>query len=549
MSVSEAVDADLVWSDDLPATLLETIAALRTSASTTPGDPTAAIADLDLAIADGSDQMAAIAAVHALAAFPGAEPGERLAALLYQEGAFLREHAAWALGSRSPVTAALPGLVDLVLDGGFAGTLAQATLEAFAAQDSGLVRDALVTAVPYATLEGSRSRLVETLGLVPGVVTTRILLDLAADDRELPAVQAAALAALGDVADPSDPQVHAVLDAVDGTDGPLAGVARLARTDLDRRRSPRAGRARREGLTVAQLFLHADIDRDLRRAGPGDNGGIATLLVRLGDALARATEPRAAGAHHLPRPGRRRPGRLESATAPVTTTCRCPSRGRRCPPAEAWPLRVAARRGDPAHPATGPGRRAAPAHGRGRRLAAAEVARELGIPVVFTLAPDPHAVGRVREADGALTRANFGPVDEVEHYWFRIRLVRQMAAATRPSSSSSRGRTSQATCGTCSASTSTREPGRFTVVPEGIDLGAARPRRPREVPAAARGEMRRPPRSTPSTTLDDLLLTLPPERAGCRWRSASGGCTGSRAWRPSSRPGPAIPSSPSDATC
>ena len=38
-------------------------------------------------------------------------------------------------------------------------------------------------------------------------------------------------------------------------------------------------------LTVAQLFLHADIDPALAAVGAGDNGGIATLLVRLGDAL------------------------------------------------------------------------------------------------------------------------------------------------------------------------------------------------------------------------------------------------------------------------
>ena len=44
--------------------------------------------------------------------------------------------------------------------------------------------------------------------------------------------------------------------------------------------------ADRRGLSIAQLFLHADLDRELSRAGAGDNGGIATMLVRLGDALA-----------------------------------------------------------------------------------------------------------------------------------------------------------------------------------------------------------------------------------------------------------------------
>ena len=72
--------------------------------------------------------------------------------------------------------------------------------------------------------------------------------------------------------------------------------AASARPDGDLGRGPAAAidlgidgverRGAGPGLTIAQLFLHADIDRELSRAGAGDNGGIATLLVRLGDALA-----------------------------------------------------------------------------------------------------------------------------------------------------------------------------------------------------------------------------------------------------------------------
>ena len=48
------------------------------------------------------------------------------------------------------------------------------------------------------------------------------------------------------------------------------------------------GSPRATGSSVAQLFLHADVDAGLTAAGAGDNGGIATLLVRLGDALVAA---------------------------------------------------------------------------------------------------------------------------------------------------------------------------------------------------------------------------------------------------------------------
>ena len=61
-------------------------------------------------------------------------------------------------------------------------------------------------------------------------------------------------------------------------------------------------------------------------------------------------------------------------------------------------------------------------------LAAADVARELDIPVVFTVAPDPHALINTLDESGSLTRWNFGEVDEVDHFWFRARLVQQLAA-------------------------------------------------------------------------------------------------------------------------
>ncbi len=511
MSVSEAVDAQRIWSDGLPATLLETIASLRTSSSTVPGDSAALIRDLDLATADGADALAAISAVHALAAVPGSAPGERLAALLDQENPFLREHAAWALGSRSPVLTALPVLVELVLDGGFAGTLAQATLESFAAQEPAPVRDALVAALPYATLEGARGRLVETLGLVPGVVTTRILLGVAADERELPAARAAALAALGDHADPFDPQVATVLDAVGRTDGPLAGVARLARSDLDHRRSPLAGRAHGDGLTVAQLFLHADIDGDLRRAGQGDTGGIATLLVHLGDALIADPGP----VRRVVTISRGRAGDdpgLESVDGPGHHYLPVPFWGAPVSAADAWPLRVATRRAmrrileraqvDVLH------LRMADVGS----WAGAEAARDLGVPVVMTLAPDPHASVVSREADGVLTRQNVGRVDEVEHLVFRILLLReiqqqaaQLVVFPRPALA--------ANLRDLLGVDVERERGPVTVVPEGIDP-VPLDRAAREVPAAARGEYASAATLDALDDLDDLLHTLPPERRG-----------------------------------
>src|SRR5213078_5269044 len=78
------------------------------------------------------------------------------------------------------------------------------------------------------------------------------------------------------------------------------------------------------GSAVAQLFLHADIDRDLTQVGSGDNGGIATLLVRLGDALVAddpaAHDPtRRPGAPRVERVVTMSRGRHEEALSSLTT--------------------------------------------------------------------------------------------------------------------------------------------------------------------------------------------------------------------------------------
>jgi hypothetical protein len=73
-------------------------------------------------------------------------------------------------------------------------------------------------------------------------------------------------------------------------DPQLRAVAQLAAIDLG---IIRTAPIPASGLTVAQLFLHADIDLELTRSGVGDNGGVATLLLRLGAALAE--DPQVSG--------------------------------------------------------------------------------------------------------------------------------------------------------------------------------------------------------------------------------------------------------------
>jgi glycosyltransferase involved in cell wall biosynthesis len=175
------------------------------------------------------------------------------------------------------------------------------------------------------------------------------------------------------------------------------------------------------------------------------------------------------------------------------------------PAAEAWPLRVAARRG-----ITRLLRSAGRVDALHLRmadvgsLAAAEVARRLDVPIVFTLAPDPHAVIDALERSGALDRAGFGEADRRDHLWFRARLVQRLAADAAHTVLLPRPDLARDLSELVGVDLDDRA---ATVVPEGIDLAAV-DRADEEVAGAVAT-------STALPALDDLsalLRTLPPER-------------------------------------
>lgn len=418
----------------------------------------------------GADQVAAIAAVHALAEIHDEQAGRMLTALLSDHRGSIREHAAWALGSARPRFDAMGRLIGQVADGGFTGMLAQRTLELWSGATSQTLAVSLETALLGVDDPAARGRLVETLGLVRADIATRVLLTVARDEGEAEDARVAAVSALGQRT--SDrPQVTGPIEDLAGGDGRLAEVARLALIDLEvlpARRIPREN-----ALTVAQLFLHADIDPTLAAAGAGDNGGIATLLVRLGDALVAdpAAEvrrvltlsrgPAAQAALDLLEIGSAEAGHVYGHV---------PLRSEPVPSAAAWPLRVTARRGI---------RRILRAAGQVDllhlrmadvgSLAAADVARELGIPVVFTVAPDPHAVIRSLDLSGELTRAEFGAVDLREHFWFRARLVHSLASNAAHTVLFPRPELARDMSQLVGIDIASR-PERHTIVAEGVDL-------------------------------------------------------------------------------
>jgi glycosyltransferase involved in cell wall biosynthesis len=465
----------------------------------------------------GEDQVTAIAAVHALGQIVDEDADRLLTGLLSEQQGFLREHAAWVLGARIPHVDAVGRLIGMVVGGGFGGMIAQRSLEQWAQAAPEHVGVGIEAALLGVEEPGARYRLVETLGLIRGGGPTRWLLSAAGDTGEDVLVRTAAVAALGQRRD--DDRVAGLLDGLARGAGGIADVARLALIDL-------AGGAIRthipEGpLTVAQLFLHADIDARLSAAGSGDNGGVATLLVRLGDALAE--EP--GGGEAIGRVITMSRGTVAESIESVSQIAghtdghrygRIPLLTPTASSATAWPQRVAARRGI---------RRLLRAAGsvdllhlrmaEVGSLAASDVARELDIPVVFTVAPDPHAVIQSMDAAGSLTRSGFGAADEVEHYWFRARLVQRLASNANHTVLFPRPelrRDMKVLLGIDIDS----HPERHTVVPEGIDLRVVDRAVAEASAAVAAGTEpgRRAGRWPELAELHALVATIPAERRG-----------------------------------
>jgi glycosyltransferase involved in cell wall biosynthesis len=212
----------------------------------------------------------------------------------------------------------------------------------------------------------------------------------------------------------------AALRAEGGFPGMLAELAlEPRRPGALRARPPRAARGR--GLRIVQVFMQGWIDPGLTRAGAGDAGGIATLLVHLGAALAARPEveevvtlARGAGRAEWVAPGVRIERVPFGGDGPLAST-------------DAWPHRRELERGlERALRRLGPVDAVHLRFADVASLAAARVCERLGLPFFFTLAPDPHALIHRRELAGALDRDSFVRADRREHLLFRARLVERL---------------------------------------------------------------------------------------------------------------------------
>lgn len=330
-------------------------------------DPSAILRELAALTEHGP--IARLAALESIAAVPDHAADQLLIAALSGSEPIARRHATWHLARRTPHQGAVAGLLRQLVAGGIDTMHAHRTLRRWAQTEPAMIRHLAEIALSTETGCQARARLVDLLG---------------------------------------------ALDLASSSEGSVADAERSSR-----------------GLRIAQIVLTPGLDGALSRGGRGDTGGVASLLVSLGEHLARRND-----VDHVVTIGR---GDLDDATRGAVTsrdgelTYATITVGDRHRPAEsandAWEhlpsierdIRRALR---DARPLDVVHLRMADVG----TLAAASVAAELRLPVCFSLAPDPHHLVHSLQTGGDLDEASFVQLDADAHIWFRARLVEWLAA-------------------------------------------------------------------------------------------------------------------------
>ncbi len=456
---------DLAESDDFVGTLLRS-AQLAAEAGRF-GQSVELVDELNDLVDDGP--FAGVLAIEVLGALDHGAAVESLTALLSAPDTLLRRHAAWRLRRRPVVAAAVPRLLDMLVVGGIDTMHSHRTLRRWAASDPAIV--GLAIARLCATGDSrQRARLIDLLGAVDDPRTTGLLVDLAADPAEFASARIAAIGALADRYGADD----AALRRIAAGDDEVGTHATLAVCDRARAAAV-GGRTSGSGLHIAQLTMAAGLDGQLSLGGRGDTGGVASLLVSLGEALACRPE-----IDHVLTIGRGTVtdailGSSHSNEAPLSfATIAIGDDGR---PAETtddlWEHLPSIERGirrtirraggiDLLH------LRMADAG----TLAGAQTAAAEGIPTCFSLAPDPHNVLSSLRARGEADRDAVLRLATEGHIWFRARLVERLARESDRIALFPRSQTIDFFTGTDAS------PDRFdqrrAVVAEGIDIGLIR---------------------------------------------------------------------------
>lgn len=452
---------DFVWAMRRSAQLAE-------CASRSP-DPAALLTDLKSFADEGA--FPSLLAIESVAVVQHEGADDLLIDLLSHPAQLVRRHASWRLGCRLPTPAAFTPLLEQLVRGGVDTMHAHRTLRRWAAIDSHAIFALVAGAL--ATEDGSsgRARLVDLLGVVEDSGSSELLLRLAADRNEATSARIAAIGALGGR---TGDNLDVALRRLARLDDEVGAHASLALNDLAT--AAVASLPRRDGgLRIAQLVLAGCLDGQLSLGGRGETGGVASLLVSLGEALARRAD-----VDHVLTIGR---GTVADALAgPMPSSHTALTYGT-----------IAV--GDDARPAetANDAWEHLPAIERGIRrvlrlarpidllhlrmadvgtLAGARVASEMGVPICFSLAPDPHNVVQSLQSRGELDQGSFVRLATETDVWFRARLVERLAREADRLALFPRSRPTGLFDDL--GLESGREAQRTAVVAEGIDVGLIR---------------------------------------------------------------------------
>ncbi len=440
--------------------------------------------------------IAALMAIESLVGVQHPLADDALVRLLSHPDHVVRRHAVWRLGERAPTLRAYPALIDALMLGGIDTMHAHRTLRVWSSADSLPIGRLLIGRLATMASAAERARIVDLLGVLR-TDTDDVLLHVALDAEEAAAVRRAAIGALGER--PGDP-IKAALRRLATSDEAVSTDAGLALTGNGISGLPTPVNHRDAGIRVAQLVLAEGLDGQLSLGGKGDTGGVASLLVSLGEALASRLD-----VDHVLTIGR---GSLSDAFTGPFSSSRTPlSYGT-----------VAF--GDDARPAVTPGEiwehlpvierslrrvlhRAGPIDVLHLRmadagtLAGAEVAAELGIPICFSVAPDPHNIIDSLQSRGELDDESFLSLLAESHVWFRARMVERLTADAEQLAVFPRSRP----IAFLDEIVSQRSSDRVAVVAEGIDLRLLD--QAAETTALSQGTSRR------RDVLEDLSASIP----------------------------------------
>ena len=446
--------------------------------------------------------ISAIVAIESLAEVDHPLGDDVLIHLLAHPEHLVRRHAAWRLGDRHPNELAIPALVDLLVVGGIDTMHAHRTLRRWSAVFGHTIARAAIAKLSAEGTPAERARLVDLLGVI-GDDTDAVLLHLALDEREAAPARAAAVGALGQR---RSPEIDAALQRLAAFDDAIGTDAALALNTRMHRESPQWVE-RRDGLRIAQLVLTGGLDGQLSLGGRGDTGGVASLLVSLGDALARRDD-----VDHVLTIGR---GTLTDAVIGPLSSSRIPvsfgtvAFGDDARPAastnDAWEHLPAIERGiRRALRLAGPVDVLHLRMADAGTLAGADVAAELGVPVCFSVAPDPHNVIESLQRRGELDDESFVRLDTDAHVWFRARLIERIARDADRLALFPRSKPVEFLERT--SSDGERRCRRASVVPEGIDISL--------IDRAAETASTPSHGAHPGDVLDDLASMISPSRRG-----------------------------------